>query len=110
MNGVRNMNRAQKILLGSLAAALLLGVSARTLLAVRRGGASPVIPALPETTPEPAEVVCITPGGTKYHRQDCTSVTDSDDVVFFSPERALELGYEPCKRCQPGGEAPVDEP
>lgn len=43
--------------------------------------------------------VYVTKSGNKYHKPGCAHLTDS--AVSISIEKAIEMGYEPCKSCLP---------
>jgi len=49
----------------------------------------------------PADVVFATPGGKKYHREDCSSLNGSEEIWEFTPDAAEADGYEACLRCKP---------
>lgn len=38
--------------------------------------------------------------GTKYHKQDCSSLKNSSLVMELDKTEALERGFEMCKRCK----------
>ena len=68
-------------------------------------------PAVPQPTEQPSETQASTAGAyignkntKKFHRSDCSSVTqmkDSNKVPFDTREEAINQGYEPCKVCNP---------
>lgn len=49
----------------------------------------------------PADVVVVTPNGTKYHREDCASLNNSKEITTMTLQDAETEGYEPCMRCRP---------
>lgn len=59
------------------------------------------IPEPPKEAPVPADIVAVTPNGTKYHRDSCSSLRNSPEIKLMTPEEAAEAGYEPCLRCRP---------
>lgn len=60
-----------------------------------------VVPA-PTPSPEPYEsMVCITPYGKRYHKPDCYTIQDSEDVMYVSVRDAIEKSCTPCKHCKP---------
>ena len=50
---------------------------------------------------QPAEMVYIAGAGTKFHRENCGSVTAAEDVKKMPREEAEAAGYEACQRCAP---------
>lgn len=60
-----------------------------------------IIPELAKSTPAPAQAVFVTPSGSKYHRESCASISNSEDIEQYTPDAAREAGYEACKRCAP---------
>ena len=37
--------------------------------------------------------------GTKYHKQDCSSLKNSSLVLTLDKDEALQRGFEACKKC-----------
>ena len=42
-----------------------------------------------------------TPTGTKYHKMDCSYLSDAENITSCTITEAENLGLEPCSRCQP---------
>ena len=56
----------------------------------------------PTATPEPViSEVCWTPGGSKYHRETCPTISDSKDLIYGTVSQAIDSGREACKVCKP---------
>lgn len=49
----------------------------------------------------PAEVVFVTPEGSKFHREGCSALKKSETVWRLTPDAAEADGYEACQRCKP---------
>ena len=43
-------------------------------------------------------IVYVTDTGTKYHREGCSYLQSKNKLTL---KEALDMGYEPCKRCNP---------
>ena len=57
-----------------------------------------------EPTPLPTylgETVFITASGKKMHKADCMYIQNKTNIIELSREKAVNLGYEPCKVCKP---------
>lgn len=48
-----------------------------------------------------AELVYVTPSGSKFHREDCSSIRNSKKLECLEREIAVENGYEACLTCVP---------
>lgn len=83
----------------AISAISLAGVIALAAWACFSPGQSAVFP--PEPPYVAAEYVYVTPSGTKYHRADCGSISDSKALECITPEEALRRGYEACLTCEP---------
>ncbi len=46
-------------------------------------------------------IVYITPNGTRYHTFNCTVLVNSHVIMPVSMNKADDLGYLPCRRCNP---------
>jgi len=57
---------------------------------------SPEIPDIPDNS---EELYVITPSGKKYHYQTCRTVKTIKQ--YLTKEEAEQVGYEPCKICNP---------
>ena len=47
------------------------------------------------------KIVYVTASGTKYHTQDCPSLSKAKEVIPLDEKEAVEKGYKPCTRCKP---------
>lgn len=54
-----------------------------------------------EPTERPETRVYIARTGRKYHRANCRTLSDSDDVTELTISEAESGGYEACKVCNP---------
>lgn len=88
------------VLLAAGLLALILLLAGRWIYAAPDGGFE--LPPSPEITPEPAGIVYVSPSGSKYHRRECTAIANSEALEEMLPQEALESGFEPCLKCQPG--------
>lgn len=61
----------------------------------------------PEPEPEPAPgpdlntTVCVTPSGSKYHYDWCSTLTRSKHLTYMAAWEAISQGYGACKVCNP---------
>ena len=47
------------------------------------------------------KTVYVTASGTKYHTQDCPSLSKAKKITPIDEKQAVEKGYKPCSRCKP---------
>lgn len=57
-----------------------------------------------------AEDVFVTANGTKYHKEICRLLKNSQNVTKLDKKKAIEEKYSPCKRCYTEDVAPEEQP
>ena len=56
-----------------------------------------------------AEDVFVTANGTKYHKEICRLLKNSQNVTKLDKKKAIEGKYGPCKRCYAEDVAPEEQ-
>lgn len=67
------------------------------------GGGQRVYDFAPEKAPDatPAQTVYVTENGGKFHREECGSISGSQNLTGMRRTEAVENGFQACKLCKP---------